>query len=104
MTEEVTPAPVEEQDQPVTDAPSESTETSATEPTDPFSEKFDPKTLPEELQPAHRQMHADYTRKMQALSEQRNQAQEATAFYQAVQSKDPQALQKFVDTYGEDML
>lgn len=41
------------------------------EPVDHFDEKFDPSTLPPELQPAYKQMQAGLTKKFQAHAEER---------------------------------
>jgi hypothetical protein len=63
--------------------------------------KFNPDTLPAELQSGWKQLQADYTRKMQEVAEQRAQfegldpqvAREAVELYQALQN--PSYLQQF---------
>lgn len=56
----------------------EETPTSVEEPSEPFTQAFDPKTLAPELQPAYKQMQADYTRKTQEIAEIRRNAEEYT--------------------------
>src|SRR4051812_1406642 len=99
-------APAAAQDQPVdvsTEAPSP-VETSAPVEAEQFSENFDPTTLPEELQPAYKQMHGDYTRKTQALSEQRKEAENAVAFIESLRSEEHRqaALQQLAEDIGPD--
>jgi hypothetical protein len=105
MEESFGDAPADVQDQPsadVTTAPS--SETSAVEAPEYFSENFDPNTLPPELQSAYKQMHGDYTRKTQTLAEQRKATENAQSFFDALQSEDQRAsaLQQIAEAFGPD--
>jgi len=62
----------------------------------------DPATLPDEVQPVYKNLQADYTRKSQEIANQRREAEQATAFYNAIQSQDPQALRQIADVYGQE--
>lgn len=106
--EPTTPAPDDAQAQPPASAPEPGP---APEPeAQPFTEGFDPNALPEPLQERYRQMHGDYTRKTQELSEQRKQieqAQEDLTLLDGLRN-DPEAQKAFfaelVQTYGVDAL
>lgn len=69
---------------------------------EPFTEKFDPTTLPPELLPAYKSMQADYTRKTQAIAEQGRQYEQygdldiETAAQLMQRVSTPQGLQAFV--------
>lgn len=66
--------------------------TSATpEKPDMFSENFDPADLAPELLPAWKLQHADYTRKMQEVGQERQQAKQALEVYEALQDPSRQA-------------
>jgi hypothetical protein len=57
---------------------------------------FDPKTVPEDLVPAYKQMQAAYTKKMQAMSKDREKIEAYNAF-----SADPiNQLQRYAQQYG----
>jgi hypothetical protein len=80
------------------------TETTTVE--DAFT-RLDPNTIPEELKPWYQSMQADYTRKTQAIAEQRkqletlgdvDQAQAALKFYQSLQ--DPTFAKNFYTELG----
>jgi hypothetical protein len=91
MPEEST-APEQGQEQPQTTpgAPEqEATETSAQP--EPFSDKFDPASLPDELRPAYKQLQADYTRKTQTLAEQRREAETYKQWVEALRNPETQA-------------
>jgi hypothetical protein len=61
-----------------------------------FDEHFDPKTLPAELQPAYKQMHGVFTRKMQSFSQDRDLLDQAKSFM-----ADPVAgMQRMAAQYG----
>jgi len=45
-----------------------------------FDENFDPKTLPPELQPGYKQMHAAFTKRMQSISQDRDLVDQAKRF------------------------
>jgi len=67
------------------------TETGPQEPT-----FFDPKTVPEDLLPAYKQMQAAYTRKMQAMSKDRQKIEAYDAF-----NADPVGqLQRYAQQFG----
>lgn len=74
---------------------------------DSFAERFDPNTLPPELQSAYRLMQADYTRKRQADAEAIRLAQQyegidldaAVQLFQGIQ--DPNGLLEFVQQAGQ---
>lgn len=70
----------------------ESATPAAAEDTTPFTERFDPNSLPPELEPAYKLMQADYTRKTQQLAEQARQ-------YQQLGDMDPATIQEAVQTY-----
>lgn len=69
---------------------------------EPFTEKFDPNTLPPELLPAYKSMQADYTRKTQGLAERARQFEQygdldiETAVELMQRVSDPQGLQAFI--------
>lgn len=81
-----------EQDAPVID------ETSAE---DTFT-SVKPDELPEELQATYKSLQADYTRKTQTLAEQRREAEQATEFWNAIRSQDPNAIRQIADVYGQE--
>lgn len=60
-----------------------------------FTEAYDPSSLPEEARgaydAAYKRLQADYTRKLQGVSEQRQQADTAMALVEALQNPDTQA-------------
>ncbi len=95
-TEPVAPAEGEQQ----TPAPTE----------DSFAERFDPNSLPAELQSAYKLMQADYTRKRQADAEAIRLAQQyqgvdldtAVQLFQAIQ--DPQGLADFVQNASQHLV
>ena len=57
---------------------------------------FDPKTLPDELKPAYKQMQQAFTRKMQQLSGERNKAQ----FYDQFSADPIGNMQRLASQYG----
>lgn len=61
-----------------------------------------PDELPEELQATYKSLQADYTRKTQTLAEQRREAEQATQFWDAIRSKDPNAIRQIADVYGQE--
>lgn len=71
-----------------------------------FSEKFDPESLPTELQSRYRQMQADYTRKTQEAAEQRKEAEAALALVSALQddSQRESAIKYLAESVGEDTI
>ena len=52
----------------------------AAPPAQPFDENFDPKTLPPELQAGYKQMHGAFTKRMQAISQDRDLLDQAKRF------------------------
>lgn len=90
-TEAPTPNEGKDQPQSTTGAPTEEQRQTA-EP-EYFSENFDPSTLPDELQPAYKQLRGDYTRKTQELAEQRKQAESVQAAFTDLRSEDPEISQ-----------
>ena len=52
----------------------------AAPPAQPFDENFDPKTLPPELQAGYKQMHGAFTKRMQAMSQDRELLDQAKRF------------------------
>jgi len=52
----------------------------AAPPAQPFDEHFDPKTLPPELQSGYKQMHSAFTKRMQAISQDRDLLDQAKRF------------------------
>lgn len=79
-----------------TDNPVEADAPSGGHDAQPFDERFDPSSLPQELQSAYKQMQGDYTRKTQTLAEQRKefeaQQQEYDSYRELVTAlqEDPQ--------------
>lgn len=69
-------------------------------------ENFDPSTLPAELQPAYKQLRADYTRKTQTVAQQRKEAEDALNFVSALQDEGQrnQALAAIAEAYGPDAI
>ena len=61
-----------------------------------------PDELPEELQATYKSLQADYTRKTQEVASQRKEAEQATEFWNAIRSKDPNVLRQIADTYGQE--
>lgn len=61
-----------------------------------------PDELPEELQATYKSLQADYTRKTQTLAEQRREAEQATEFWNAIRSQDPNAIRQIADVYGQE--
>ncbi len=103
MSMDATEAPADfGQDQPAVEsgAPSPGEATSAPEAPEYFSENFDPQKLPDELQPAYKQMHGAWTRKTQELAEQRQQAEQANQLLQALQSDDENLRNQALDALG----
>lgn len=103
------PAPVE--DQPDTEAPSPVEETSADtkdEAPEFFEENFDPSSLPEDLQPAYKQMQGAFTKKTQSLAEQRKEFEAAGLSpewikdFQSPETKD-QALAWLLEQNGYEL-
>lgn len=98
-----TDAPAIEQDQPTeaVSAPSPGEETSAPE---FFNENFDPTSLPDELQPAYKQMQGAFTKKTQEIAEQRKAAESAQAFFTALNDPEQRsdAIRWLAENYGEE--
>lgn len=61
-----------------------------------------PDELPEELQATYKSLQADYTRKTQTLAQQRKEAEDATKFWDAIRSQDPNAIRQIADVYGQE--
>lgn len=110
MPDEAQEAPAVEQDKP-TDAPSEVEETSAdtkAEAPEFFEENFDPSSLPDELQPAYKQLQGAWTKKTQALADQRKEFEAAglspewVTALQNPETKD-QALAWFLSQHGYEL-
>ncbi len=102
MADEVTEAPVSEQDQPnVPDAPAQE---AAPEPTPGFfDEKFDPASLSDELRPAYNQLRGDYTQKTQALAEQRKEVEQEQQLLSALRSDDPDTQREALEFLGYEI-
>lgn len=68
----------------------------AAPPAQPFDENFDPKTLPPELQAGYKQMHGAFTKRMQAISQDRELLDQAKRFV-----ADPiTGMQQMAQQYG----
>lgn len=111
--ETTAPDAPEQTDQPVaedtTAPPSTGEEISAPEvepDAQPFDDKFDPSTLPPELQDRYRQMHGDYTKKTQSLAEQRKEFEQAAQAAETLKrlQTDPEAqlaaLRELAELHG----
>lgn len=70
---------------------------------DPFDERFDPATLDDALLPAYKQLRADYTRKTQALAEERRQIEEQSQLLDMLSSDDPEEQAAALDALGYEI-
>ena len=61
-----------------------------------------PDDLPDEVKPIYKNLQADYTRSKQSIAEQRREAEQATEFWNAIRSKDPDAIRQVADVYGQE--
>lgn len=70
-----------------------------------FDEKFDPASLPPELQSRYKEMQGDYTRKTQELAQQRQEAENAIAIVQALENEDTrdEAFQYVAEQLGYEV-
>lgn len=94
-------------DQPNTEAPAEGGQGSADLANVFADENFDPTTLPDELQPAYKQMQAGLTRKFQEVGQQRSEFEQNQEQYdqinellEATFSGDEDAAQELAELYG----
>lgn len=69
-------------------------------------ENFNPDSLPEELRPAYNQLRADYTRKTQALAQQRDEAAQALEFVASLNSESDRAaaLAQIAEAFGPEAI
>jgi len=61
-----------------------------------------PEELPDEVKPIYKNLQADYTRSKQSIAEERREAQQATEFWNAIRSQDPNAIRQIADVYGQE--
>lgn len=98
--DEATPAPVEETGQATTEeTPAPSTETRDGQasqepqaaPAEPFSDKFDPASLPQELLPAYKQLQGAATKKFQEAAALKSPDQ-LSQYFRSLSDQDQQAI------------